>query len=94
MGLYQESLRSYEENFYANVAIAVIAQSCLGAIAAMYILQNGTSLLQMSQLFIVIALCMAHNGAVLSNQKPKTIFNILIVNVIINTLIAVVNMAM
>ena len=94
MGLYQQSLRSYEENFFANVAIAVIAQSCLGAIAAMYILQNGTSFLQMTQLFVVIALCMAHNGAVLSNQKPKMIFNILLVNVVVNSIIAIINMAM
>ncbi len=93
MGLYQESLRSYEENFYANIAIGVIAQSCLGAVAAMYILQNGTSFAQMAQLFVVVALCMAHNGAVLSTQKPKTIFNILVVNVIVNTIIAIVNMA-
>ena len=94
MGLYQESLRSYEEGFFANIAIGVIAQSCLGAVAAMYILQNGTGLLQMFQLLLAVSACMVYNGAVLSTQKPKVVFNTLIISIVLNTILAIVNMAL
>lgn len=94
MGFYQETLKNYEEGFFANVAVGVIAQSCLGAVAAMYILQNGTSFPQMIQLFLAVAACMLYNGAVLSTQKPKVVLNTLIISVVINTILTIANMIM
>lgn len=91
MSTYAKVFGQFEESFLGITTIGVLAQSCLGGIAAMAVLMNGTSLGQMIQLFLVVACSMTFNGAVLSNQKPKTIFNILIFAVTINTILAIIN---
>lgn len=91
MSTYAKPFGEFQQSFLGITTIAVLAQSCLGGIAAMAVLMNGTSISQMFQLFLVVCCSMSFNGAVLSNQKPKVIFNILIVNVIVNTAIAIIN---
>lgn len=72
-------------------ALAVMVQSCIGGIAAMMVLHNGASPAQMIQLFFVVILASGFNGAVLSQQKPKLVFDLLLLSVIGNSLIAIVN---
>lgn len=93
MSTYSKYLSRFEHGFFANISIGVMTQSCIGGIAAMAVLMNGNSLFQMIQLFIVVALSIGFNGSVLSQQTPKTIYNLLIVSVIGNTLIAIANFA-
>lgn len=93
MSTYSKYLDRFEHGLFANVSIGVLVQSCVGGIAAMAVLMNGTSLFQMIQLFLVVALCIGFNGAVLSQQKPKTMYNLLIASIALNTLIALVNFA-
>ncbi|WP_294823398.1 hypothetical protein [uncultured Flavobacterium sp.] len=91
MSYYQKNLQGYTRGFMGFNALAVMVQSCIGGIAAMLVLQNGSSPAQMLQLFFVVILASGFNGAVLSQQKPKLVFDLLLLSVIGNSLIALVN---
>ncbi|MES2485016.1 MAG: hypothetical protein V4581_03595 [Bacteroidota bacterium] len=71
--------------------LSVMVQSCIGGLTAMTILMNGTSPAQMVQLFFTVILCSGFNGAVLAQQSPKLVFNLLIVSVVVNILLMIVN---
>lgn len=92
MTLYQRSLGRIKAGIFGFAAGGILAQSCLGSVAAMLILQNGKSLGQMIQLLLVVAVTMTFNGGVLSNQKPKTLLNLLIISTIVTFTIAIVNL--
>lgn len=92
MSIYQHSIRRIEQGIFGFVAAAVLAQSCLGSVAAMLILQNGISLPQMFQLFLAVAVTMTFNGAVLSNQKAPVLLPLLIISATVNTILATINL--
>ncbi|TPN87212.1 hypothetical protein [Aquimarina algicola] len=91
MKIYQRSLEEYKKGIIGYSPIAIIGQSCLGSAAAMYILANGNSILQMIQLFIVTILCMFYNGAILSQQKPKLSFDLLIASIVVSIIVVAIN---
>ena len=91
MNTYNKYFDVFERGFIGYSTLGVLAQSCMGSIAAMSILQNGTSVPNMFQLFLVVVSCMAFNGAVLAQQKPKVVFNILIWSILLSIVIAVAN---
>jgi hypothetical protein len=91
MSTYQKYLDGYARGYIGFNTIAILFQSCWGSAAAMVILQNGNSPGQMVQLFFVVILCMVFNGCVLSQQKPKIVFNMLLASVTVNTLLLIAN---
>lgn len=91
MNLYNKSFAAFQKGFIGYSTLGVLGQSCMGSIAAMAILQNGTSVANMFQLFLVVASCMAFNGAVLAQQKPKVVFNILIWSASLSAVISAVH---
>lgn len=92
MKIYQSYLEEYEKGIIGYSPIAIIGQSCLGSVAAMFILMNGNTVLQMIQLFIITILCMFFNGAILSQQKPRVSFNLLILSTVFSILFVIVNL--
>lgn len=93
MSTYEKVYGQFEDGFFANSTIGVLVQSCIGGIAAMAVLENGNSFIQMVQLFVVVLCSIGYNGAILSQQKPKIVFNILLGSILINMLLAVFNFA-
>lgn len=91
MRVYQSYLREYERKIMSYSPLAIIGQSCLGSVAAMYILINGNSAFNMVQLFLVTIMCMFYNGAILSQQKPKVSFNLLLLSVLVSSIVIVGN---
>ncbi len=91
MKIYKEYLKEYEKRIIMYTPLAIIGQSCLGSVAAMYILMNGNSAVEMFQLFIITIMCMFYNGAMLSQQKPKLSFNLLIISVLCSVIITILN---
>lgn len=69
----------------------LLAQSCLGGVASMIILSNGTSFLQMIQLGIVVLVCMSVNTGIIAQLNHKTIFNLLIASVFFSFLFITLN---
>ncbi|MEW7277806.1 hypothetical protein ABW636_04360 [Aquimarina sp. 2201CG1-2-11] len=91
MKIYKEYLEEYSKGIIGYTPLAIIGQSCLGSVAAMFILMNGNSASQMFQLFIITIMCMFYNGAMLSQQKPKISFNLLIASVFASIVISIIN---
>jgi hypothetical protein len=93
MSTYEKYFGEFERMFFANCAITVLVQSCVGGIAAMAVLMNGTNLAQMVQLFFVVILSIGFNGTILSQQKPRVIYNAFLLAITANVLLAVINFA-
>ena len=91
MTLYQKTLGDFQQSYVGFAALVIIDQSCLGGAAAMYILENGTSLLQMIQLGLVVITCTLVNVSVLAQLTPKTVFNMTIFSAILSMLMIALN---
>lgn len=91
MNTYKTLLDKFEYGFFGGCSLGILVSSCIGGIAAMAVLQNGTSPLQVFELFLVVAFAMTFNGSVISQQKPKVVFNTLILSIGVNLLLAVIN---
>ena len=91
MTLYQKTFQNFQKEYYAYATLAIIGQSCLGGAAAMYILQNGTSFLQMIQLALVVLICSFVNGAILAQQKHKMIFDLIVISAITSIVMIILN---
>lgn len=91
MTLYNKTLNDFDNNFIGFATLIIIGQSCLGSIAAMSILKNGTSITQMLQLSIVVLICMLVNTSILAQMKHKVIFNLTILSAISSIIFIFIN---
>jgi len=94
MTLYQKTLGDFQQSYVGFAALVIIGQSCLGGAAAMYILENGTSLWQMIQLGMVVVTCTLVNVGILAQLTPKTVFNMTIFSVILSIISILTNVFM
>ncbi|SDK69512.1 hypothetical protein SAMN04488034_101140 [Salinimicrobium catena] len=94
MRLYNNLYKDFEELFVGYSALAIILSTCLGAASAMVILMNGHDLLQMIQLFVVVAVCMIYMVTVLAQMKAKFVFNTLILSLVVSSVLLLVNVWM
>lgn len=91
MTLYNKKLSDFNGNFIGYATLIIIGQSGLGSIAAMNILKNGTSLIQMVQLGFIVVLCMLVNTSILAQMKHKLIFNLTIASVVVSIFLTFLN---
>lgn len=91
MRLYNTAFQNFDKNYIGGATMAILGQSCLGAAAAMYILSNGTSVLQMVQLGIIVFASMFANTSILAQMSHKTVFNLNILSVSLSVLLIIVN---
>lgn len=91
MSTYEKMYGRFERDFFGCIATGVMVQSIVGGVAAMYVLMHGNGIFQMIQLFVVVAMAIMYNGAVLAQQKPKTIFNTLLLSLGVNALMILLN---
>lgn len=91
MTLYQKTLGDFQKSFIGFSALVIIAQSCLGGAAAMYILENGTALPQMIQLGFIVITCTLVNVSILAQLSSKTVFNMTIFSVILSLIAITMN---
>ena len=92
MNIYKNFLDEYEHGIMGYSTLAIIGQSCLGSVAVMFLLKNGVSISQSLQLFLVTIFCLFYNAAILTQQKAKISFNLLIISVSVSVLITIVNL--
>lgn len=92
MKLYQNLFNDFKQMYLGYAAIAIIASSCLGSIAAMFILMKGHSFINMFELFLVVSVCLGYNATVLAQLKPKVVFNSLIISIVISFLLIIINL--
>lgn len=94
MRLYNILYKDFEDLYVGYSAVAIILSTCLGAAAAMVILMNGHDVVQMLQLFVVVAVCMVYMVTVLAQLSAKFVFNSLIVSLVTSTILLIINVAM
>lgn len=92
MKVYNNMLAEFKREQTGYSSIAIIPQSCIGAVAAMMLLASGLTLGNMVVLFMVTMFCMAYNSAVLAQLKSKTTFNLLIVSVVFSVIIIIAHL--
>ncbi|SHJ14898.1 hypothetical protein SAMN04487911_11247 [Arenibacter nanhaiticus] len=93
MKLYQNLLSEFKREQTGYATTGIIAQSCIGSIAAMLQLMSEVpALSKFVLLFIVTILCMAYNGAVLAQLNSKTTFNLLIASILFSIMTIVINL--
>lgn len=78
MTLYKKFSDQFQEMYFSHATAGILASSCQGSVAAMFILESGHGLWQMIQLFVVVVLCMGYNASVLANLKVKIVINLLL----------------
>ncbi|WP_432411216.1 hypothetical protein [Rasiella sp. SM2506] len=89
---FSAAKNEFSENLYLYIPLTIILQSCVGSIAAMLILMQGTSLLTFVQLLVCTVLCMGYNGALLAQLKPTISFWLLLVSLSVNTALIFLNL--
>jgi hypothetical protein len=91
MTLYNTTFERFNQNFIGSATLSILVQSCLGGTAAMSILANGTSIVQMIQLAIIVFVCIIANTSILAQMKHKFIFNSVIISAISSIFFIVLN---
>jgi len=89
--MYSRLLKDFKEIYLVYVLLMIFLSSYLGSVATMYILMQERSFMQVIQLTVCIVLSMLFNASILAQMKAKVIFNLLIANLIINTLLVLFN---
>ncbi|GGH44140.1 membrane protein [Mangrovimonas yunxiaonensis] len=94
MELYNKLYTDFRQNYTMNIALTIILQSCIGSIAAMYILMNSTQeSFQIVQLSLCVIVSMLYNATIFAQLKTKTVFNALILSLVVNVALIIVNVA-
>ncbi|WP_300436870.1 hypothetical protein [Christiangramia sp.] len=92
MTLYQKTLNEFTQDFFAGATTGILVSSCLGSIAAMFILMNGHDVINMIQLGIIVVACMWFNASVLAQLKAKFVLNSLIISLILSSILIIINL--
>lgn len=92
MIVYDNLLTEFKREQTGYASIAIIPQSCIGAVAVMMLLVSGLTLTNLILLFVITMLCMAYNGAVLAQLKSKTTFNLLILSVVFSGIVIIAHL--
>lgn len=91
MTLYNKLHADFRENFIGNTALAIILSTCIGSIAILFTLMNGNGFTQMAMVFATVVICSLHNASILTVQKPKLVFNLLMLSIFTNSLLILGN---
>ncbi|GGX28993.1 hypothetical protein [Aquimarina muelleri] len=90
--MYSKILKDFKQMYMAYIPLMIIISSCLGSVAAMYILMQERSSLQVIELSVCVIVCMVFNASILAQMKPKFILNLLIASLFINSLLTIINL--
>lgn len=92
MTVYQQQLSEFKEDYLAGATTGVLVSSCLGSIAAMLILTNGNTVINMIQLGLIVVVCMWYNASFLAQLNAKFVFNSLITSIMVSFVLIVINL--
>lgn len=84
MSTYTNIRKDFTQNIAGYSSLGIILSTCLGAFAILGALSFGNGLLPMVFVLLSIAVCSAHNAAILTVQKPILIFRLLVASTVVN----------
>lgn len=82
--MYAKINQDWNQNFIGYSALAIILSTCIGSIAVMTTMMQGHNLVQMIQVFFVVAACSVHNASILTVQKPSLVLKLLVASLAIS----------
>ncbi|EDP94940.1 hypothetical protein U8527_15395 [Kordia algicida OT-1] len=92
MTLYTQYYSEFKDKYTMYIPLTIILQSCLGGIAAMYILMNGLDNMSgLIQLFFCVILTSFYNAAILAQLREKWVFNMLIISLLFSMFAIIFN---
>ena len=91
MNLYTKYLFDFKKHYILYIPLSIILQSCVGSIAAMYVLMNHNSSFYMFELSLCVIVTMSYNASIMAQFKHKWVFNLLILTLIVNIGLIVIN---
>ena len=92
MTLYTRYYEEFHDKYTMYIPLTIILQSCLGGIAAMYILMNGLDTISsLIQLGLCVVVTSFYNAAILAQLKDKWVFNILLLSLLMSTVFILIN---
>lgn len=91
MTLYQKGLQDFKDNFTLYIPLSIILQSCLGSIAAMFILMNSKPDFHLFELTLCVSFAMAYNGIIYAQMKTKWVYNLLITTMMVHIVLIIIN---
>ncbi|WP_430412774.1 hypothetical protein [Kordia sp.] len=92
MTLYTKYYNEFHDKYTMYIPLTIILQSCIGSIAAMYILMTGLDTISsLIQLFLCVILCMFYNAAILAQLRDKWVFNMLVMSLVFNISFIIIN---
>ncbi len=95
MKIYNKYLSDFKSMYLANMTLGLILQSCVGSIAAMFILTNNDfHLSSYLQLTLCVIVSMAYNASALAQLSYKVTFNLLLLSLSVNILLIIFNVIM
>ncbi len=93
MSYYNFLLSDFKKRFIIYIPLTIILQSCIGSIAAMYILMSSTSdYFPFFQLTLCVILSMLYNASVLAQLHYKWVFNLLLLSLFTNIVLCIINL--
>ena len=84
--------KEFENDIFMYIPLTIILNSCIGSIATMTILAQGTSLLSGIELTLCVSLCMGYNAALLAGMNRKFSFWLLAVSLVLNILLILITL--
>ncbi len=91
MTVYQKGLHDFKQNFILYIPLSIILQSCIGSIAAMFILMNSKPSFHFFELALCVTFAMAYNGIIYAQMKAKWVYNLLITTLLIHVVLIIIN---
>jgi len=89
MSIYNKLFLDFKTSYMLMIPLSIILQSCIGSIAIMYVLLDKGPFIIL-EMAISVSICMIYNAAILAQLKPKLVFNLLLLSVIINVLLLII----
>ena len=83
---------AFIHDYYMYVPLTIILNSCIGSIAAMTILAQGTSLISGIELTLCVSLCMGYNAILLAGSNRKLAFWLLVISLLVNMLLILITL--
>lgn len=92
MNILNHYRHDFRQNYILYIPLTIILQSCLGSIAAMFILKNSiTGSFHFIELTLCVIFAMGYNAVVYAQLKTNFIFNVLIATLLVHVLLIIIN---
>ena len=94
MTTFSKFQNDFTHNIMGYSGLGIIISTCLGSVAVMITLMHGHTTFQMLAVMVSVILCSVYNAAIITIQKPKLIFNLLIASLVVNILIILLGLSL